>query len=611
MTYHISISKIISIVFLALLAGTMGACREDMAYEAPKNGENAQVNLSVQTGIAQVVASTGIDAIKTIDILAFKNGKLWRVSPGTLASGDKYTATLSKSFGTDDTYVLMILANADRGKLYDGTLTDRSPAEVQQSLSKSLAANTPLTFTSDSPIPMCGMVNKGQGVEVTEGKSLGSVQLLRAVARVDIGIGTYKDDPVYGDSWAAPISVSLQLYELYVYYPAGKYTAAYLPDSVSYAADGTPMVTGVSAPGNPDKNSKLDYSTYIKLDPEITNPSYPRKRYCSNTIFLPEAAIAGTVYDNRHTSRTAIVVGLYATKGDPNTPKTTKYFRIDFTNSPDNAAGTSVSDILRNSLYRITINSASYEAGFDTPDAAYNAKPTGLEFRTTVITDWQDGETGSPSVIEGCQIGFNGVNGMITGDGGAADNSTKVGTVRQSGNDYNQFYGESVYQYVFKQVNGPIFDTKERAFSLGGVYPLVMIASSDYETADDTEFPWRTMEGSVNPITKLTAFDACGNYTELGYNDWRLPRLSELAMIYLNHKSLIRVNGFEPLSGQYWSADEYSANYPANNIAPVPEAWYFNFVESGTLTGHANKTGNTFKIRCVRQITEGGVNLYK
>lgn len=55
-----------------------------------------------------------------------------------------------------------------------------------------------------------------------------------------------------------------------------------------------------------------------------------------------------------------------------------------------------------------------------------------------------------------------------------------------------------------------------------------MVSADDVTdvTGGDTN-PWKTGK-------TLTAFDICRNYEGDGFGDWRLPRLSELALLYLN-----------------------------------------------------------------------------
>lgn len=71
---------------------------------------------------------------------------------------------------------------------------------------------------------------------------------------------------------------------------------------------------------------------------------------------------------------------------------------------------------------------------------------------------------------------------------------------------------------------------------------------------------------------------------------WRLPRLSELRMMYLNGAALVASgNGFNQIMGDYWSSSEA---YDPNN-------WFIRFNDSTTAT-----TPNTdhLRVRCIREI---------
>lgn len=70
---------------------------------------------------------------------------------------------------------------------------------------------------------------------------------------------------------------------------------------------------------------------------------------------------------------------------------------------------------------------------------------------------------------------------------------------------------------------------------------------------------------------------------------WRLPRCSELKLIYNNLSSLNTEYGFYPIAGAYWSGTEASAD----------KVYSLNF-DNGT-SSQVAKSGVSFQVRCVRE----------
>ena len=166
--------------------------------------------------------------------------------------------------------------------------------------------------------------------------------------------------------------------------------------------------------------------------------------------------------------------------------------------------------------------------------------------------------------------------------------------------DYNEFYGEAnsfyAVQYPVGIQNGQLYATVEAAFNLEGAYPNLMVSGDDIVDVQGNEkIAWKTNN-------TLTAFDICRNYQGEGYNDWRLPRLSELALIYLNRQSLESMRGFSPFSGTYWSGSEYLVSNSDLDRKHSEQAWGMNF-EAGNPRNAANHAKTELlKIRCVRQV---------
>ena len=190
------ISRLNGLVGFLWVIILLGACRNDDGYSVQQDAP-VLVQLSVSAADAGTASGsgTGTDTqITSIYILQFNAdgdsyGTLRYVAEGKKSAGGTYTATLLQSMGATDNYKLVILANLpDYGFLYG--LYGKSYAEVQQAC-LSMATSDPLVFDDTHPYPMFGVVNGGTSVQVQEGTAYtGNTELIRAVARVDIGIGT-------------------------------------------------------------------------------------------------------------------------------------------------------------------------------------------------------------------------------------------------------------------------------------------------------------------------------------------------------------------------------------------------------------------------------------
>ena len=196
--YILRLNELAKLLWIIIL---LGACQSDDSYSVQQDGP-VLVKLSVSAADAGTASGsdTGTDArIASIYILQFNAdtdsyGTLRYVAEGKKNTGGTYTANLLQSVGTNDNYKLVILANLpDYGFLYG--LYGKSYEDVQQAC-LSTAITAPLVFDDSHPFPMFGVVNGGASVQVQEGTAYtGNTELIRAVARVDIGIGTKKTDP--------------------------------------------------------------------------------------------------------------------------------------------------------------------------------------------------------------------------------------------------------------------------------------------------------------------------------------------------------------------------------------------------------------------------------
>lgn len=587
-----SISKLskLAMTVAAVMILLVSSCRQDDLYIA--SPESTLVNLSVSSS-NNGVATAGNDpasVISSLCILQFNAdgnnfGTLRHVGMGTEngpGSGN-YTATLMQSISDADKYKIVILANIPDGYGAFFRMVGKSYAEVQEACLSQIYEGESVvpTFDGTHPFPMFGIPSDGTPIIIGEDTALGSVSLVRAVARVDIGIGTKQAD----DTWKKG-SVPFNMTQIQIWNAGKQY--AYLPIADNFnSTNGELTIEKPSPVGNNGTKVYKGAST-------ITD-----KTYCSGKIYLPEAdllwANEGKVYDVNHTNRLAIIVGgIYNGSGKET------FYRVDFTY--DDGSQNKM-DILRNHVYQFTIKSVK-AAGYDNAQLAYTSKPKDLDFETATLEKWTTGQTTSVPSVTGYYLtykGFNGENVNWTYATGVSMNISPKkkywGKVGQRTFDYNNFYkkeGTDFYSVdLIGGQNGSLYNTVKDALEFEGTYPDLMVSGNDMvddlgaETAQ-----WKTG-------TTLTAFELCRSLEENGFDDWRLPRLSELAFIYVNQGNLNDLRGFTPLSGTYWCGSEYLVDNATDEQRKKSDsAWAVDFS-----TGYASWHQKTEKlrIRCVRQ----------
>ena len=314
--YILRLNELAKLLWIIIL---LGACQSDDSYSVQQDGP-VLVKLSVSAADAGTASGsdTGTDArIASIYILQFNAdtdsyGTLRYVAEGKKNTGGTYTANLLQSVGTNDNYKLVILANLpDYGFLYG--LYGKSYEDVQQAC-LSTAITAPLVFDDSHPFPMFGVVNGGASVQVQEGTAYtGNTELIRAVARVDIGIGTKKTDPDGTiTSWSNTGSGKqpFVMTEVQVWKAGQRYT--YMPALANYHWTTTTTGGATSNKIVIDSPSVAPGATTTKTydSPYITSGTY-----CLGKIYLPESDLlwenGGGVYDANHKKRLAIIVGGY------------------------------------------------------------------------------------------------------------------------------------------------------------------------------------------------------------------------------------------------------------------------------------------------------------
>ena len=283
------------------------------------------------------MASGDESTLNNMKILVFKNDGGTEKYAYT-AYVDKFTSNsvtvkLIRSTASEQ-YRLVLLANVNS---LPAISANEIKAEVLKKITVATTTNWPVTG-NNRYIPMWGESGLQQ---ITDNTNLGTVNLLRALAKVDVDC-------------SAVNTSAFQLKHVYVYNSSNKAYAAPLAANVSGYS-----VTAPSIPSDAAKNSVLTYNA--------TGNTY------ASEIYLAEA-VKGSA--NTLSSSPCLVIG-----GSYNSGAET-YYRVDFIKT----AGSTDTylDILRNKQYNVKITKVSGN-GYDTKEKAFNARAVNM---SVDITAW-------------------------------------------------------------------------------------------------------------------------------------------------------------------------------------------------------------------------------
>lgn len=160
-------------------------------------------------------------------------------------------------------------------------------------------------------------------------------------------------------------------------------------------------------------------------------------------------------------------------------------------------------------------------------------------------------------------------------------------TVLSAGNHiYHTYLGEvaednnGAYVDINTDFGSILFDAWRKVMKSEAAYPKVMVARN--LAAGGAMVPWKNETTGV-----LTAKQACVEFRDGGYTDWRLPRIGELfACVYLPNDAI------KQHSNDLWSATEYNAGtaYSTSNYGS-DVSWIFSA---------KTPKAETLYVRCVR-----------
>ncbi|MCP9610927.1 fimbrial protein [Coprobacter tertius] len=277
--------------------------------------------------------------INDIQILVFEAGKyLYRVPGASITTNDNQASFTARLKASSTAIKLMILANVTHDIIDNDPLPETSEIDIKKMLTRS--------FTADgitSPFPMYGEYTLSNGLSGGTLNNIGTVKMLRAIARIDIQAGEV---------------TNFKLSSLQAYRTTNK--IQFIPNQ------NTIIVTAPSIP--------LDASASV-----ATN-SLPISGTSSiSQLYLPEAAAPASGEETK--SACCIVIGGYY-----GTDLTPTYYRVDF--NSENQDGT-FGQILRNHRYIFNIKKV-LAPGWTTPVDAANNKSSQIQVE---VQSWEDSTT--------------------------------------------------------------------------------------------------------------------------------------------------------------------------------------------------------------------------
>lgn len=358
------------LLYLLALALCTLSCTKELIDDTNDYGRQVEVRLHLKMSSPNIptYAITEREENNVNDIYVFfflkSSGRVYDVVRGdnisNVSDANKtFTATLILDGITNDTFESYVVANiatfmAGKDKNdFSGKSYDELQLMLQNAVTDKLhatAGNFVMWGKADREFPS---TSSSQSI---------SVPMIRALARVDIGVGV---SGVWNGNDKNGVAIPFKLKSVHVYKPNNAYS--FMPLLATYDA----------------ANKKV--TTHSAIGTAIATPM----EYAVNgdlmtmrDIYLPESDVRitanGAMGDANHTSRCAIVVG-----GLYNGSTTPCYYRIDFN---DNGTPRNLIDVLRNHRYLVNITAVTGE-GYPTPDDAYNAITTSM---VVEITAWSD-----------------------------------------------------------------------------------------------------------------------------------------------------------------------------------------------------------------------------
>ena len=364
--------KLKAVLWMALLVPIwISSCVQegafDSAEETLKEGEVKMIiKLKTTDGFApqsKGLTETEESDIRDVLVFAFRLNKLSYIKEASSVDNStqkSFTAILnaSASSASSNNYKLMILANAKTTVTTDtwGALINKSYAEVQAALHKTITGKMYPEASGESII----MWGETGYVNITPEFTPPAIQLLRSVARIDVGVNSN------GTNWLGLANFTLK--SVSVYRSNKSYALVPLVDNRTTEGGNIKVTAPSDIPSKNEIDAPLTYAV------ENNKLSTVREIYVSESnIKMNDTGISG---DQNHLERMALVIGGSYAGG------TETFYRVDFLSG----AGKTLADVLRNHHYQFNITQV-VGAGYATPKEAYQSRAINMSVE---VVEWND-----------------------------------------------------------------------------------------------------------------------------------------------------------------------------------------------------------------------------
>lgn len=342
----------IIIIFVVFAAIFNISCGRDDINIKPIDKNQVEITVKLDVPKTRAVTDAQEKKIDNLRIFVFdKNGNFaYSVNKGEITTTDiRIKLNLSKN--ATDTYKLVFVGNmksADIPDLEGKTLSDLRNQTFDIS---DKYPTYPFRY-----FPMWG---ETENIKIEKGTNLGTINMLRAVASVDVSLNatnTTSDPPVAGTL----DNFTLKSVRVYNNYKKGLYAKS--------STEGSPNL-----PTGNDVQNAYSSSSYTPL-----NYSDVQAKSSIRDMYLAESENKGKA----HLDKTCLVIGGYYGQGNKSKES---FYRVDFKNFIDGKMEDI--NILRNHRYLFNITNVRSE-GFPTADEAFRSEVMNMDVN---ILQWDNG----------------------------------------------------------------------------------------------------------------------------------------------------------------------------------------------------------------------------